>query len=167
MVTAMALNIQNVSAQDLQQVLELNDLEVPHVGKVDIEQMHWFAKNADYFRVAWIHNDFAGFLIGLRPGSDYASPNYRWFCQHYPDFAYVDRVAVAARARRHGVASQLYEDFARSMPDSVGCMSCEVNVIPPNETSMRFHLRLGFQEVGTLSHDNGRKKVALLVKELE
>lgn len=166
MVLAMALEIQNVTAQDLSQVLALNDREVPHVGKIDIEQLHWFADNADYFRVARIDNDFAGFLIGLRPGSNYASPNYRWFCQHYPDFAYIDRVAVTASARRYGVASRLYADFARRMPDSVGCMSCEVNIIPPNEASMRFHLRLGFQEVGTLSHDDEGKKVALLLKEL-
>lgn len=162
----MNLEIQNVEVADLPQILELNDQEVPHVGKVDIEQMHWFADNADYFRAAKIDGNLAGFLIGLRPGSAYASPNYRWFCQQYADFAYVDRVAVAASARRHGVASQLYEDFARSMPDSVGRMSCEVNIIPPNDTSMRFHLRLGFQRVGTLTQDAGRKKVALLVKEL-
>lgn len=167
MVLAMTLEIQSVSTQELPQVLELNDLEVPHVGKVDMAQMYWFSDHADYFRVARIEGKFAGFLIGLRPGSTYASPNYRWFCQRYPDFAYIDRVAVAADARRHGIASHLYEDFASSMPDSVGHMTCEVNVMPPNEASMRFHLRLGFQEVGTLSHDAGRKKVALMAKVLK
>jgi predicted GNAT superfamily acetyltransferase len=44
-------------------------------------------------------------------------------------------------------------------------MSCEVNVKPPNDASMQFHLARGFRQVGTLSHDNGRKQVALLVLE--
>jgi len=161
----MSLIISTVEPDDLADVLALNQAEVPHVGTVDIEQMHWFAEHAACFRVARLDDGLAGFLIGLRPGTDYQSENYRWFCEHYPDFAYVDRVAVAIPARRHGVASALYQDFAASVPASVKLMTCEVNLDPPNDTSMRFHERLGFRQVDTLSHDAGKKIVALLVKE--
>ena len=43
-----------------------------------MQRTRWFADNAYYFRVARINDAFAGFLIGLRPGIDYNSENYRW-----------------------------------------------------------------------------------------
>jgi predicted GNAT superfamily acetyltransferase len=163
---SMTLEIENVLSSDLDEVLLLNESEVPHVGTVDIEQMHWFADHAHYFRVARVDGKLAAFLIGMRPGSSYQSLNYRWFCDRYDEFAYVDRIAVAVPARGLGVASRLYEDFAMALPESVKVMTCEVNVLPPNDGSMRFHTRLGFRKVGTLSSDDGSKKVALLLKDL-
>jgi len=162
----MATLIEDVSEDDLVDILALNESEVPHVGRVDIERMHWFAENATYFRVARIDRQLGAFLIGLRPGTSYQSVNYRWFCDRYDDFAYVDRIAVAAAGRRRGLASNLYGDFAAAMPLSVTAMTCEVNIFPPNEGSMNFHTRLGFREVGTLSSEDGSKKVALLLKGL-
>ena len=162
----MEFELTDVTAADLVAVLALNESEVPHLGAVDIEQMRWFASNATYFRVAKTEGQLAAFLVGLRPGTDYGSLNYRWFCDRYEEFAYVDRVAVAAFARRHGLASRLYDDFAAAMPGSVNVMTCEVNIRPPNDESIRFHTQLGFGEVGTQMTDNGSKEVALLLKEL-
>ena len=158
--------IENVRKSDLLELLELNESEVPHVGRIDIERMHWFAENADYFRVVRLDEHIVGFLIGLRPGSDYQSPNYRWFCEHHDDFAYCDRIAVAQSARGMGIASLLYTDFAQQMPDSVKFLTCEVNILPPNEGSMLFHQRIGFRQVGTMSNEAGDKQVAFLLKEL-
>lgn len=158
--------IRDVDDQDLDAVLSLNQSEVPHVGSVDIERMHWFAANAHYFRVAVDADRIAAYVIGLRPGTSYASPNYRWFCERYEDFAYVDRVAVADFARRLGLASRLYDDFATSVPDAVEYMTCEVNLRPPNESSMRFHRRLGFQQVGSQQTEGGSKEVAMLARRI-
>lgn len=158
--------IRDVCEADLEAVLRLNQSEVPHVGSIDIERMHWFADNAAFFRVATREHQIGAYLIGMRPGTSYASPNYRWFCKRYADFAYVDRVAVAESARRTGLASRLYDDFAASVPASVEIMTCEVNIRPPNESSMRFHRRLGFDQVGSLVAGDGEKEVAMLAKNL-
>lgn len=159
--------IADVERSLLERLLALNESEVPHLGKVDLDQMAWFAGNASYFRTAMAGDRLAAFLVGLRPGSSYQSPNYRWFCDRYEDFAYVDRVAVAADFRRHGLASRMYADFAATLPDSVTVMTCEVNIRPPNEESLQFHYRLGFCQVGTQATDNGNKEVALLAKDLQ
>jgi len=158
--------IREVSDRDVDAVLGLNQSEVPHVGQVDRQKMQWYAAHASYFRVITESDRIAGFLVGFRPGTSYESPNYRWFCDHYDEFAYVDRVAVAEFARRRGIASRLYDDFAASVPDSVGIMTCEVNIQPPNESSMTYHKRLGFRQVGSLSSDGGSKQVAMLLKKL-
>jgi len=158
--------IRDISESDLDAVLSLNQSEVPHVGDADLKKMTWFSSNATYFRIAINDNELAAFLIGFRPGTDYASPNYRWFCDRYGDFAYIDRIAVSATARRHGLASRLYDDFAHAVPVTVEVMTCEVNIKPPNETSMQFHEKLGFHQVGSLQSDGGAKEVAMLAKDL-
>ena len=160
------MQIQNVNADDLADVLALNEAAVPHVNSIDLEQMQWFAANAFFFKIARIDGRLAGFLIGLRPGLDYGSENYRWFCENYNDFGYIDRVAVDAAARRFGVASRLYEEFEQALGDEVDVMTCEVNTRPPNESSMRYHETHGFRRVATQETEGGSKEVALLEKKL-
>jgi predicted GNAT superfamily acetyltransferase len=162
----MELIIRDVAGEDLDAVLSLNQSEVPHVGSVDLEKMRWYAANASYFRVATSGENLAAYLVGFRPGTAYMSPNYLWFCGRYDDFAYVDRVAVADFARRSGIATRLYADFAESVPDHVAYMTCEVNIRPSNEASMDFHRRLGFEQVGSLVAETGAKEVAMLLKKL-
>jgi predicted GNAT superfamily acetyltransferase len=160
----MDYEIRNVRAADLEAVLALNESEVPHVGSIGLNQLAWFADNAAYFRVTARGDDIDGYLVGMRPGTGYASPNYRWFCEHYEDFAYIDRVAVAAHARRRGLATRLYEDFRSTVAGVVNIMTCEVNIRPANQTSMHFHRQLGFDQVGTLESADGAKAVALLAR---
>jgi predicted GNAT superfamily acetyltransferase len=159
------MKIDDVTAKSFAAVLQLNEDFVPHVSSIGMEDVQWFAEHAAYFRMVETDKRLAGFLIGLRPGTSYSSPNYRWFCDNYDDFAYVDRVVVAAWARRRGVAVSLYNDFERSQ-SGVAAMTCEVNVHPPNEGSMLFHERQGFNRVGSQVIDGGKKEVAYLEKVL-
>ncbi|MGB5256348.1 MAG: GNAT family N-acetyltransferase [Woeseiaceae bacterium] len=158
--------IKDVSDNDLDAVWSLNEASVPHVSQIDRTEVRWFADNAHYFRVARIDDSLAGFLIGLRPGLSYQSLNYLWFVERYRDFAYVDRVAVARSARRMGVASHLYDDFAAVVGTDAGVMTCEVNLQPPNESSMEYHRKYGFVQVGTQQTEGGNKEVALLEMKL-
>lgn len=160
------MQIRDVSNNDLDAVLALNEASVPHVNSIDRAQMEWFAQHAPYFRVATLADGLAGFLIGLLPGQDYASLNYRWFNDHYERFAYIDRVAVAANARRLRIASHLYDDFGETMREHADVLTCEVNLRPPNPSSMAYHLRYGFVQVGSQATEGGSKEVALLEKTL-
>ena len=154
----------DVQTADLPGVLRLNKAVIPAVNDIGAEQMRWFTDHAAYFRVADSRRGILAFLIGMRPGTAYGSPNYRWFCEHYEDFGYIDRVAVASHARRLGLATMMYRDFESSLPDVVPVLTCEVNIRPPNESSMRFHERYGFERVATQLIDDGSKEVALLAK---
>lgn len=162
----MSIVIRDIEADDLHAVLDLNEVAVPHVNSVNLEQMHWFSKNALFFRVARQGTKIVAFLVGLGPGKKYQSLNYRWFCDRYQSFIYVDRIVVAGTARRSGLATRLYDDFAATAPDNVNVMACEVNIKPANDTSMQFHLRRGFRQVGSQATEGGKKEVALLVSEL-
>lgn len=96
-------------------------------------------------------------LIAFAPEADYDSPNFLWFRGRYDRFLYVDRVVVAERHRRRGLAAALYEDlFAEARAAGAERVVCEVNADPPNPGSDAFHARLGFAEVGAQTLPNGK-----------
>lgn len=160
------MQILDVSPADIDDVWQLNQISVPHVSSIDLEEMQWFASHAHYFRIVRSEGKLGGFLIGLRPGLLYDSLNYRWFTANYEDFGYVDRVAVSSAARRQGIASRLYDDFAATLVGKVDVMTCEVNIRPPNDSSMQYHIRRGFVQVGKQETEGGKKEVALLEMKL-
>jgi len=160
------MQLLDITDADLADVVALNEASLPHVSSMGMEQTRWFAAHAWYFRIARIDGLFVGFLIGLRPGIDYGSENYRWFCDNYRDFGYVDRVAVASSARRQGVASRLYDDFAEALHGEVAVMTCEVNIRPANESSMRYHETHGFRQVASQETEGGTKEVAMMERAL-
>lgn len=72
-------------------------------------------------------------------------------------FLYIDQIAIRANKRRTGVASALYkgiEMHARSR--SMSALCCEVNLRPPNPTSIKFHRRMGFEEFGRMETKDQR-----------
>ena len=88
------------------------------------------------------------FLLALREGADYDSPNYRWFAQRYPRFLYVDRIAVASTHQGRQIGRRLYEDlFVFARAQSIGTIACEFYVEPLNVASQRFHAGFGFQQL--------------------
>ena len=160
------MQVADVQESDLDDVLALNQASVPHVNSLTMREMRWFAEHAAYFRVVRREGRLAGFLIGLGPGLDYDSPNYRYFCNKHEMFGYVDRVAVAPEAQRLGVGSRLYEDYATTLRGFAPILTCEVNIRPPNEGSLAYHERHGFRRVATQETEGGSKEVALMEKRL-
>lgn len=160
------MQVADVSVSDLEEVLTLNEASVPHVNSLTLRDLQWFQEHASYFRLVRREGRLAGFLIGLGPGVDYASPNYRYFCARHEMFGYVDRVAVASAAQRLGIASRLYEDYASTLRGFAPVMTCEVNLRPPNAGSLTYHEIHGFVRVATQETEGGRKEVALMEKRL-
>jgi hypothetical protein len=124
-----------------------------------LEHLH---AQSPYHRVAVADARVAGFLLALREGADYASPNYRWFDAHGGAFLYVDRVVVDTALHGRGIATALYDDFLGfAKAAGVGRVVCELDIEPPNVASGRFHDRYGFVEVGTQRVAGGAKLVSL------
>lgn len=150
---------------DLPALLDMNRAALAAVSEVSLEGMAWFAEVAAYFKVAADGDALYGFLIALTPDvHGYASDNYRWFQARYDDFVYIDRVIVAEGARGRGLGQRFYEDVERFARGRATRITCEVYSRPRNDGSLRFHARLGFQEVGTQDTAGGKKTVSLLSK---
>jgi uncharacterized protein len=161
----MGVEIAKLGDADLDDVLTMNQANTPHVGDLGPERLASIVHECSLALVARADDGrLAGFVLVLAPGGAYDSPNYRWFCERYPDFRYVDRVAVDSSVQRGGLGRRLYDavfDHARAQGAPV--VAAEVNVDPPNPVSTAFHTTMGFVEVGQQSTYGGSVTVALMV----
>jgi len=160
--------IRDYADADAEAVLALNAACVPEVGPMDADKLARFVDWAPYFKVVEVDGSVVGLIIGLTEDAPYDSPNYGWFAQRYPRFAYVDRVAVAEHARGGGWGPALYRDFERWARDNQRPLLCaEVNVEPPNPRSLRFHEIFGFDSIEHFEPSGSADyRVVMLVKDL-
>jgi len=161
-----APRLRDVRAEDMDTIGTLNDEAVPHVNRLSREQLEQFRCHAFYFRVVCDQGMVGGFLIGLTPDASYDSINFLWFRDRYERFVYIDRIVVAPAFRRRGLGRWLYDDLATRAGPVASHLTCEVNVRPRNDTSLRFHERLGFIGVGEQDTEGGTKRVVLLARPL-
>jgi predicted GNAT superfamily acetyltransferase len=169
------------SERDIPEALALNNASVPDLNELDENAMRRLLEMADTALVAeWVaelveaesahgspdnpSSPFAGFCWVMTKGQPYDSLNYRWFSERYEQFVYLDRITVMPHARRAGVGRALYAHLINRYRGVHPVLTCEVNLVPRNDTSLRFHAGLGFVEVG--QQHTGPKQVSLLALEL-
>jgi predicted GNAT superfamily acetyltransferase len=152
---------------DLNALAAINDEAYPAVPITPAVELAELIDMSSVMVVVDVGGQPAGFVLGMPPGLDYASENYRYFSarsrQLDRGFVYVDRIVLAPELRGHGIGPKLYAavfDEARR----VGAVEvlCEVNVEPPNPRSLAFHSRIGFVEVGRQQTKGGANTVALM-----
>ena len=144
-------------AEDHGWVHALNTIHETELSPLTPEALAALAEQAFLAHVA---DPQAAFMLAFDQDADYDSPNFLWFCERYPRFAYVDRVAVSGDHRRKGLAARLYDalfDAARAAGHSH--VVCEVNSDPPNPGSDAFHAARGFEIVGEAYLDDRGKTV--------
>jgi predicted GNAT superfamily acetyltransferase len=108
-----------------------------------------------------------GFLNLVPPGTAaYTSDNLRWFEARGGNVNYVDRIAIGARARGQRIGEALYQAAFAACAGRYDAIGCEVNHLPPNPGSLRFHKRLGFEEVGGRAFVPGEKEVMYLERKI-
>jgi predicted GNAT superfamily acetyltransferase len=148
---------------DLAALMALNDASVPHVNALTAEGWMRFLAGEARVRVAGSASGVLEALtVTLPPGRAYGSENYAWFQRSLPDFAYVDRIVVADGRRGQGIGRAAYADIFAAVGPQGPPVVCEVNLSPPNDTSLAFHGSLGFRELAVESVYAGSKRVAML-----
>jgi hypothetical protein len=150
---------------DLPHILELNKAAIPAVNLLSESEIRKLFSQAEYFHTLWLNQVVIGFLIALGPGTIYNSPNYRWFELHYDQFLYIDRIVIDSSHQGLGYGRMFYDNLRKSVGHQFPKIACEVNLRPKNETSLRFHRRYGFRQVGIQETEGGAKQVSLMVYE--
>lgn len=160
------MQLRQITRPDHDTVLALNQGALDGVGPLDGDRLEWILGLADQMLLADDDGTIAGFALTLMPGTEYDSANYRWFCERYEAFTYLDRIVIAPSHRRQGVGTAIYDAVEAAAAE---ChhprVALEVNVEPPNVASLGFHTSRGYAEVGRLEQDDG-KTVAMMVKSL-
>ena len=159
--------IRPVDPDDLDVLRAVNAANEPEVGPLDDARIELFSTAAARFQVVATEATVVGLFVGLGEGLAYASPNYRWFAERHQRFAYIDRIALQPSVRGLGVADALYDEFEAWAAASGRTTVCaEVNTVPANPRSLRFHQRRGFEVVTELAPYGGDERVAMVEKVL-
>jgi predicted GNAT superfamily acetyltransferase len=160
--------IRNARPEDYDFILKVNEVKVEVLSPMPMERMLWLKEMSDMFVVAEVNGELAAFLIAIREGQPYDSENYVWFSEKYPQFLYIDRIVIDEPFRAAGLGRALYQAVKdRAIETGVKVVTCEVDTIPYNETSLKFHEAMGFREVGEQIIRGGAIKVSLKACELE
>ena len=156
--------IRAVLEADYAKVVELNDSEVRHTSAMDLERVSYLNKLSAYHRLAELDGTAAAFLLAMKDHAPYQNDNFKWFAARYDQFLYIDRIVVGADFQGQGIGSLLYRDlFEYARDQKIALITCEINIIPPNQRSFAFHAAHGFKEVGRQWVDNGQKQVSMQV----
>lgn len=157
-------SVASVDKADLADVLTLNNEHAAELSWLEAPKLAHMIGEA--FFAGRIGSRDA-FLIAFDETADYDSPNFQWFRERHPRFAYIDRVCVAPHARGRGHARRLYEAlFAAAKASGRPLVTLEINAEPPNPGSEAFHAALGFIEVGSAVIHGGTKPVRYYEKRL-
>jgi len=162
----MSIVVRDVREHELDSVLALNNAAGPAILPLDAARLRHFFDTAEYFRVAERDGAIAGFLIGVGSHTNHDSSNFRWFCERYPDFFYIDRIVVASRRRGGGVGRAFYADAQSYAELRYPQMACEVFLEGTNDPALLFHGSFGFHEVGQHVMDEADVRAAMLMKPL-
>jgi len=159
--------LRDATEADFPAILALNTASVRFTSPLDDVRLRALHAQAAYHRVFESDGATVGFLLALREGADYASPNSRWFAQRYDELLYGDRIVVGDAWQGRGLGAVLYEDlFVFAQSSGVAQVTCEFDLKPSNPASARFHARFGFKEVGTQWLAGGKKQVSLQARPL-
>ena len=139
----------SVSQALLLEILALNQENTPEVGSLgSIKELQNLVTQSSNNYYISLNDTVIAFMICFRERSSYHSDNYKFFSKKENKFLYVDRIAIKDTYRRKGIAKNLYSIIemqanAESIP-----LCCEVNTIPLNAISIKFHQDFGFSQVG-------------------
>ena len=134
--------------EDDSAILAWNEADVHFLAPMDVARLAYLRRHAHAVDVIETDGSRAGFVITFVEGSEYDSPNYRWFQEREAEFQYVDRIVIDSAHRGRGLGRRVYRELIERHPGRP--LVAEVNVEPPNDPSLAFHASMGFEEVGRL-----------------
>ena len=157
------VQIRKAEEKDYPFILRTNEENVEVLSPMDETRLRQFAEGAELLLVAEAGGAPAAFLIALREGAGwYDSENYLWFSRQYETFLYIDRVVIDAPYRGSGIGRRLYQAvFDCAAAAGVPSVTAEIDTVPYNEPSLKFHAAMGFREVGAQSVRNNSVQVSL------
>ena len=154
--------IRDVQESDYNDIVDLNASEVQYTNVMDIDRVNYLDSLSTYHKVAVFNGRVVAFLLAMKDHCPYQNDNFNWFSSQYEEFLYIDRIVVGRSFQGHKIGSLLYEDvFNYAREEKITVITCEINIVPPNESSLAFHAKHGFREVGTQWIVSGQKQVLM------
>lgn len=163
-VTEPSMRMRPMGPADHPFVLDLNARFVDVLSPLDEPRLVELAGLAAHCDIVELDGVRAGWVLTFDAAAGYDGSYFAWYAERFGgDFCYLDRIVIDTPYARRGLAAFAY-DRVEEYAAPYGRLALEVNVLPPNEPSLAFHRKRGYEVVGEVGDDT--KRVAMLVKEL-
>lgn len=159
------MTIREMTTEDHERVLAINELNAGDVGPLDAETLSALSDQAAFSLVAEKEHEgetiVIGFAIALLGESGYSSSVHDWFRSNLPDAIHIERIAFDIQYMGQGFGLQIYGtmddtiDELRSNGKTITHVGSQVCVDPMNQHSLDFHESRGYAEVSTLTREDG------------
>ena len=162
----MAITIRPFQENNEEFVIGLNKKNQEVLIPMDREELRFLHDKAEQFDVVYVDDVPAGYIIALREGiQEYDYKSYKWFCENYSKFLYIDQVVVDREYLNQGLGTYLYQT-AFEHAKQIGVETVTAAITADNEVSLKFHERLGFKTVGEQIIRGGTTRIIQQVKHL-
>jgi len=154
-----------ITERHYEQILQMNQKFVDWLSPLDMAELKDLLGLAQYAQQI---QDGQGVLIGYAHDVNYPDhKNLTWLRQRLTNFFYIDRIIIAESAQGQQLGQKLYDDIERVARErGHDWLVCEVNTVPDNPGSHRFHEKREFQSLGEESYPAFQKAVRYYAKAL-
>lgn len=161
------IKVRKLENRDMNRILELNEESVHFLSPLTLDKLEYLRSQSEMFKVLEIDGCVEAFVLTLLQDQEYDSVNYKWFSTNYKKFLYIDRVVVSKMMQGKGLGPIIYvEVFKHAKSIKTPYIAAEIDIMPANPNSLKFHKKFGFKEVGTQTIYDGKKSVSLQIAEL-
>ncbi|MCP5396190.1 MAG: GNAT family N-acetyltransferase [Sphingomonadaceae bacterium] len=151
------IRIRPVRDTDTEIIVSLNRAVEAVTSPMDTARCRELLSIASYCLIAEEEGETLGFVLAMQQGDPYENGNFAWFGERLNNFIYIDRIVVADFARSKGLGKILYDHLAEeARSQGKLMMAAEMDLVPRNDGSHRFHARYGFMQLGTRELDSGK-----------
>ncbi len=161
------MKIINAKEEHFGAILKYNEDLVHFLSPMDLENLREMDKELLLHKVVVEDDKVLGFLMAFEENANYDNENFLWFRERMEKFIYIDRIVIPDENQGRGIGKLLYDFiFEFGKAEGYDLVTCEIDIKPPNETSLKFHEKMGFKEKGRQVLSGGKKEVSLQAKTL-
>ena len=141
-------DLKNADKEILKEIFKINESYNPFLGPLKtLGNLIELIERSNYSIFLTNKEQICAFLVCFREDSPYQSKNYKFFKKRFKRFFYIDRIGVVEGSKYQGLGTFIYNKIDAICLKNELPICAEVNIVPLNKESIKFHEKMGFKKV--------------------
>ena len=141
-------DLKTADKEILKEIFNINESYNPFLGPLKtLDNLIELIQGSNYSIFLTNKKQICAFLVCFRENSQYQSKNYKFFKKRFNRFFYIDRIGVVKGFKNKGLGTFIYNKIDAICLKNSLPICAEVNIVPLNKESIKFHEKMGFKKV--------------------
>ena len=141
-------DLKTADKEILKEIFNINESYNPFLGPLKtLDNLIELIQRSNYSIFLTNKKQICAFLVCFRENSQYQSKNYKFFKKRFNKFFYIDRIGVVKGFKNKGLGTFIYNKIDAICLKNSLPICAEVNIVPLNKESIKFHEKMGFKKV--------------------